>query len=72
MRLQSHDGSSLLRHHWLWVAGETLSKLVEWLKAGSTERETGLLKALAQAPIPKKLPPAEGATHLWLLDCCNM
>lgn len=38
------------------AAGVSLSKLVEWLKAGSIEREAGLLKALAQAPIPKKLP----------------
>ena len=47
--------SALVWSSWM-CAGESLSKLVEWLKAGSIEREAGLLKALAQAPLPKKLP----------------
>lgn len=42
--------------HRMCCAGASLAKLVGWLRAGSTERESGLLKALAQAPIPKKLP----------------
>ena len=36
--------------------------LVEWLKAASIEREAGLLKALSQVPLPKKVP-TEGSCH---------
>lgn len=40
----------------VWCAGEKLELLVSWLKAASIEREAGLLKALSQAPLPKKVP----------------
>ena len=36
--------------------------LVEWLKAASIDREVGLLKALSQVPMPKKVP-TEGSHH---------
>lgn len=36
--------------------------LVEWLKAATIEREVGLLKALSQVPMPKKVP-TEGSHH---------
>lgn len=43
-------------------AGEGVMNLVEWLKAASIEREAGLLKALSQVPMPKKVP-TEGSHH---------
>ncbi len=45
---------------WDCCTGQSLSKLVEWLKAAAVDREAGLLKALSQAPLPKKVP-TEGA-----------
>ena len=36
--------------------GEGVINLVEWLKAASIDREAGLLKALSQVPMPKKVP----------------
>lgn len=47
-------------------AGEGVINLVEWLKAASIEREAGLLKALSQVPMPKKVP-TEGAHHRFVL-----
>lgn len=44
-------------------SGEGISNLVEWLRAASIEREAGLLKALSQAPVPKKVP-VEGTCQL--------
>ncbi|DBB03841.1 TPA: hypothetical protein ACH3X1_012936 [Trebouxia sp. C0004] len=41
---------------WGWYEGQSLSNLVEWLKAAAIDREAGLLKALSQAPLPKKVP----------------
>ena len=41
------------------LTGEDIRKLVMWLQSGRIERETHLLKALAQAPLPcSALPPA--------------
>lgn len=48
-------------------AGDGLINLVEWLKAASIEREAGLLKALSQVPMPKKVP-VEGDPRS--LHCC--
>lgn len=39
-------------------AGEKLVELVGWLRAGGLEKEAGLLKALAQAPLPRLRDPA--------------
>ena len=44
-------------------SGEGVIRLVEWLRAASIEREVGLLKALSQAPVPKKVR-SEGKSHL--------
>ena len=37
--------------------GDKLVQLVGWLRAGNVEREAGLLKALAQAPLPRMRDP---------------
>lgn len=41
--------------------------LVDWLKAAAIDREAGLVKALSQAPLPKKVP-IEGDTQLHQSD----
>ncbi|KAK9821217.1 hypothetical protein WJX81_001314 [Elliptochloris bilobata] len=44
---------------WGWYEGEKLVQLVGWLHAGNVEREAGLLKALAQAPLPRVRDPTQ-------------
>lgn len=48
---------------WGWYDGPSIPALVDWLKAGSIEREGLLLRALAQVPLPRlpspDAPPAD-------------
>lgn len=46
-------------------AGEDLINLVEWLKAASIDREAGLLKALTQVPLPRKVPVEGRELCIW-------
>lgn len=43
---------------WGWYEGESLVKLIDWLRSGSLEREAPLLRVLESMPIPKKLTDA--------------
>ena len=63
---------------WGWYDGPCIPALVDWLKAGSIEREGLLLRALAQIPLlrlpPPDAPPADdskgkgkGDPHILLL-----
>lgn len=53
--------------------GESLVKLIDWLRSGSLEREAPLLRVLESMPIPKKLTDGEacgtgataGFSHLY-------
>ncbi|KAK9833054.1 hypothetical protein WJX74_005940 [Apatococcus lobatus] len=51
--------------HWGWYDGQSISSLVDWLWAGSIEREGLLLRALAQIPLPRQplpeAPPADAS-----------
>ena len=65
----SCQGAQSSRSYSGWYAGQGLSNLVEWLKAAAIDREAGLLKALSQAPLPKKVP-TEGTQHFIKLFAC--